>query len=359
MIGQERMILINVHLKKKLAIYINDTDGKGTYPLRRALTIAHALPKTIEILFIGPKKFQEALKAFQFIAIKDHRELIKTLQDKLPDLLIRDGGSTSKDDVEKMKEIVPTIIHFDDFGEGGKLADLVIQTLYNEAHEKPLDHYIVGIKSFIADDQLASFKQIGLGKKSTPPLPHLVVTFGDKDASNLSYRTLRHLSQLQIPLKVTILVGENYQHDLTELKMMALGRRNTVIKQQPDNPAEFLSTADIVLCSSGYTPYEVGVMGIPCIVLAQNEFETTLDFANEKNGFVHLGPGHKVKQSILLNAVMELLLHDSLRIKAIKRQIDLNLGEGKEMVCEAILYFLDYPKRKTNKGTGKETSDMI
>lgn len=359
MIGQERMILINVQLKKKLAIYIHDTDGKGTYPLRRALTIVHSLPKSIEILFIGAEKFQSALKDFQFISIKNHHELIKTLQDKMPDLLIRDSGATSKEEIEKMKEIVPTIIHFDDFGEGGKLADLVIQTLYSDAHEKPLDHYIVGIDTFVADEQLASFKQVGLGKKNISPLPHLVVTFGDEDASNLSYRTLRHLSHLQIPLKVTVLVGEHYQHDLTELKMMALGRRNTVIKRLPENPAEFLSTADIVLCSSGYTPYEVGVMGIPCIVLAQNEFETTLDFPTEQNGFVHLGPGRKVKQSILLNAVMELLLHDSLRIKAIERQIGLNLGEGKEIICEAILYFLDYPKRKTNKGTGKETSDMI
>lgn len=353
------MILINVHLKKKLAIYIHDTDGKGTYPLRRALTIAHSLPKSIEVFFIGSKKIQSAFKDFQFICISNQHELLKTLQEQLPDLLIRDSGSTSKEEVEKTKEIIPMILHFDDFGEGGKLADFVIQTLYSEAHEKPLDHYIVGIESFIADKQLASFKQIGLGKKSTPPLPHLIVTFGDEDASNLSYRTLRHLSHLQIPLKVTILVGENFQHDLTELKMMALGRRNTVIKQQPENPIEFLSTADIVLCSSGYIPYEVGVMGIPCIVLAQNEFEATLDFPTEKNGFVHLGPGRKVKQSILLNAVMELLLHDSLRIKAIERQLDLNLGEGIEIVCEAILYSLDHPKRKTNKGTGKETSDMI
>lgn len=359
MIGQERMISMNVHFNKRLAIYLDDTDGKGTYPLRRALTIAHALPKSIEILFIGPKKFQQALKSYQFIGIKHSRELVKTLQNTMPDLLIRDSGSTSKEEIEKTKKIVPTIIHFDDFGEGGKLADLVIQTLYSEAHEKPLDHYIVGIDSFIADEQLVSYKKTGLSKKSTPPLPHLIVTFGDEDASNLSYRTLRHLSQLQIPLKVTILVGANYQHDITELKMMALSRRNTVIKQETENPTEFLSTADIILCSSGYTPYEVGVMGIPCIVLAQNEFEATLDFPTEKNGFVHLGPGRKVKQSILLNAVMELLLHDSLRKKAIERQIDLNLGEGKEIVCEAILYYLDYPKRDTNKGTGKETSDMI
>ncbi|MDS9472357.1 PseG/SpsG family protein [Sporosarcina pasteurii] len=353
------MIPINVNLKKKLAIYVCDTDGKGTYPLRRAKTIAQSLPKAIEIIFISHQKFDLSLKDSQFISIKNHAELIKALQKIKPDLLLRDSGSTSKEEVEKISEIVPAVIHFDDFGEGGRLADLVIQTLYTETNEKPLEHYVVGAESFIADEQIASFKHIGLNKQETDPIPHLIVTFGDEDSSNLSYRALRHLSQLQIPLKVTVLIGENYKHDKTELRMMALGRRNTFIKQKPENVAEFLSTADIVLCASGYMPYEIGVMGIPCIVLAQNEFETALDFPKEQHGFVHLGPGRKVKQSTLLNAVMEPLLHDSLRKKAIERQVALNLGEGKEMVREAILYYLEYPKRETHDGSGKETSDMV
>ena len=57
------------------------------------------------------------------------------------------------------------------------------------------------------------YKHIGLGKAATRPLPHLVITFGDEDLGNLTYRALRHMLQLQIPLKVTVLLGENYKHD--------------------------------------------------------------------------------------------------------------------------------------------------
>ena len=56
---------------------------------------------------------------------------------------------------------------------------------------------------------------------------------------------------------------------------------------------------------------------------------------------------------------MEPLLHEPLRKKAIERQVALNLGEGKEAVCEAILYYLEYPKRESHDEKGKETSDMI
>lgn len=350
------MILITKNIQKKVALYIEDTDGKGLYPLRRALTIAQALPKSVQVLFIGPIKWLNNVNDFQFYSVQSHQEFITILQKTQPDLLVRDSGSTSKEDSQKIQELVPATIHFDDFGEGGKLADFVIQTLYTETFEQQLDHYVIGMESFIADAEIAPYKQVGLSKKNISPLPHLVVTFGDEDASNLTYRTLRHLSQLQIPLKITILIGENYAHDQTELRMMALGRKNTVVQQRVENVGEVLAAADIILCSSGYTPYEVGVMGIPCIVLAQNEFEATLDFPSEKNGFIHLGLGRKVKQSLLLNAVMELLLHDSLRKKAIERQMNLNLGEGKQMVCEAILYFLEYPKRER---TGKEISNML
>lgn len=354
------MILINNQLKKKVAMYVCDTDGKGTYPLRRAKTIAQALPKSIEIVFIAPKKFKESLTNFNFVQVENNRELFSALTKVAPDLLLRDSGSTSKEEVEKIKKIIPSVIHFDDFGGGGELADFVIQTLYTETTEKQSAHYIVGPETFVADKEMAPYKAIGLRKKESHDLPHLIVTFGDEDPGNLTYRALRHLVHLQVPLKITILIGENYKHDLVDLRMMALSRRNTTILQQTENPAELLSTADIILGASGYFPYEIGMMGIPCIVLAQNEFESTLNFPTERNGFIHLGLGRKVKQSMLLNAVMEFLLHDSLKKKTIQRQTKLNLGNGQSIISEAILYCLEHPKKNSTKnGTGKETSDMI
>ena len=133
---------------------------------------------------------------------------------------------------------------------------------------------------------MASVKQIGLRKDSAGPLPHLVISFGDEDAGNLTYRALRHMMQLQIPLKVTVLIGEQYAHDTSTIRMMALGRRNTTILEHPYNFAEVYATADIILCASGYMPYEVAVMGIPCVVLAQNDFEARTRFS-ERTAWVH------------------------------------------------------------------------
>ena len=97
------------------------------------------------------------------------------------------------------------------------------------------NHYVEGIENFIADEKMASFKNIGLRKKELSPLPHLVISFGDEDAGNYLTAPFVTCLQLQIPLKVTVLVGENYSHDVSELRMMALGRRNTFIQVHPYN----------------------------------------------------------------------------------------------------------------------------
>ena len=352
------MILIDKQLKKKVVIHVCRSDGKGTYPERRAEIIARTL-EGIDVVFLCGNDSPPAPADFQTVRITPGSTLLSTLSKIKPDLLLRDSGSTIQEEVEKICKIVPNVIHFDDFGEGGKVADLVFHTLYSDSNEKVHDHYVEGIESFIIDEKMASYKNIGLRKKELNPIPHLVISFGDEDAGNLSYRALRHMLQLQIPLKVTLLVGGNYSHDVSELRMMALGRRNTFIQVLPYDFQEVYASADIILCASGYMPYEIAVMGIPCVVLAQNDFELSLAFPKEQHGFIHLGSGRKVKQSSLLNAIMEPLLHEPLRRKAIARQTALGLGEGNNAVNEAILYFLDFPKRQSGGTTGKETSDML
>lgn len=355
----ERVIPIDGQEKKRIAIHISRSDGKGTYPARRATILAQALANEATVVFFCGEDSPPTPADFKEIRVGNSASLLRKLAMFQPDLFIRDSGSTLAEEVDKIRELVPSIIHFDDFGDGGKCADLVFQTLYTESNDSIPDHYVVGLESFIADDEVNSFKQIGLRKVRQDPLPHLVISFGDEDAGNLSYRALRHMMQLQIPLKVTVLVGERYAHDTSTLRMMALGRRNTTVLEYPFNFAEVCASADVILCASGYMPYEVAVMGIPCVILAQNDFELELAFPKEQHGFIHLGLGRKVKQSSLLNAIMEPLLHEPLRKKAIARQAALGLGDGKDAVCEAIRYYLEYPKRKTGGQAGKETSDML
>ena len=128
----ERVIPIDRHEKKKIAIYISRSDGKGTYPARRAAIISQALATEMDILFLCGEDSPPAPAGFKEIKVGNSNSLLRELTALKPDLLIRDSGSTIEEEVEKIREIVPSIIHFDDFGDGGKSADLVFQTLYSE-----------------------------------------------------------------------------------------------------------------------------------------------------------------------------------------------------------------------------------
>jgi spore coat polysaccharide biosynthesis predicted glycosyltransferase SpsG len=350
------VIPIEILKKKTVAFYIARSEGKGSYPARRAALLARDIAKEVNVLFIVGENSPSPPEGFKSITVGKKANLLQTLSLIRPDLLIRDTGPTISEEVEKIRSVVTSLMHFDDFGDGGKHADFVFQILQEEAVDEYADNYVADRKLFITDPAMRPYEKSGLAKKSPGALPHLVISFGEEDEGNLTYRALRHVSQLQIPLKVTVIVGERYQHDVSTLRMMALGRRNTLVQQPPYSVPEIYSTADVVLCASGYMPYEVAVMGIPCVVLSQNDFELGLAFPKEQHGFVHLGLGRKVKQSNLLNAIMEPLLHEPLRKRSIERQLSLGLGNGKDAIIETIYYLLEHPKREAG---GKALSDML
>ena len=77
-----------------------------------------------------------APEGFKTVSFTTNAQFLQALATIKPDLLLRDSGSTILEEVEKIAELVPAIIHFDDFGDGGKCADLVFQTLYVESNDQ-------------------------------------------------------------------------------------------------------------------------------------------------------------------------------------------------------------------------------
>ncbi len=348
------MIPITAKQTKLIAFDLSSTDVNSGYPVRRALRIAEELSEEATAVFIT----QAGLPIpdeYQCVQAVTHRDLMSTLAFLKPDLLIRDSGSTSREEAEAVQKLVPSLLHFDDFGEGGQAADFVIQTLYGEFDTNVTDTYKTGIKTFLTDPRAEDLRRQREQQTAGDP-PRLLIAFGESDPGNLTFRALRHVMNLQIPLNVTILLGPSYAHDASSLRMMALSRRNTAVKKAPHDFLSLAAEADIVLCGGGYMPYEAASIGVPCIVLAQSAFESDLQFPSDRDGFTHLGLGRKVKQSNLLNAIMEPLLHDSLRQRDIDRQLALPLGEDADSVFETVRYLLDHPKRSV---PGKPVPDVV
>jgi spore coat polysaccharide biosynthesis predicted glycosyltransferase SpsG len=334
---------LRTNIKKKIVFIVELSSTKGYYPLERASILAKHLNSEEDVTVLLKNAGDEAIQLFTDAQLSpilyDHfEELINQLESLKPDLVIVDGKDSFKEQVESIRPLCKTLVHFDDFGEGAELADCNIISLIEEVRENTAQNILSGSYAFAISDTLKSIAQSRVSNELSNP-PHIVVAYEDGDENNLTYRTLRHLTHLQIPLKVTIAIDREYKHPTSDLEMMVLSRRNTKVFKDDRALEKLLPEADIVICNANYTPYKVAAVGIPCIVAAQNERELNNYFPRENNGFINLGLGRKMKQSNIQNAVMELLLHEARRERAVRKQIQLEIQDNNDVLKSLLLDF--------------------
>lgn len=336
--------------KRKIVWIVEHCETKGSYIFERAATLAQLLKEETVFLFVrtdDKRIIGELAKTGLNIILFDHfQELKKKIRELQPHLVVHDGKDTQLEHIEHIRPFCTTLVHFDDFGMGAKLTDCHLIALFEESFDQPLAHELAGSYAFAVPQNLET---VALQILANPDcsikgtLPHIVVAFEDGDTNNLTYRTLRHLTQLHIPLKISVAIDDDYAHDVESLQLMALSRRNTDIVRRSDALLRLMPQADLIICNANYTPYKVAAAGIPCITTAQHESELNHAFSREANGFIHIGLGRKMKQSILQNAVMELLLHEQRRERAVRKQRSLEILTNNE-ILQTLLLDLAYSR---------------
>lgn len=314
---------------RKIAFIIEHSPNKGYYPFERASILASLLNKTASIYVFVKQANHDSIEKFISnqltpIEFESYKQLLPTLKNLQLDLIVLDGEDSTIDLVKQLNNYCPTIVHFDDFGIGAKSSLFHFKALYEENIETVEQNEVTGPYFFIGSPFLKSIKHQRLLRTPSLPAtntpPHIAIYYEDGDQPNLTYRTLRHLTQLQIPLQISILLDDSYSHSTEDLSMMALSRKNIKIVRGEKAIEAILVNADCLICNNLYTPYKAAYINIPCITVASNERELKLAFGREHNGFIHIGLGRKMKQSHLQNAVMEFLLHEPIRKRALERQ---------------------------------------
>nr|WP_106783303.1 CMP-N-acetylneuraminic acid synthetase [Lysinibacillus timonensis] len=335
--------LVRAEEKKKIAFIVEHCPTKGLYPLERVATLANLVGEQETVWIFLKSSNNEAVQIFvnenlSPILFDHHNELTKHIRNLQPDLIVQDGKDTTLEQVELIKPYCKTLVHFDDFGDGAQFADCNIIAIFEESKENTAQNVLAGPYAFAVTDRIRTIAETRASNELSNP-PHIVVAYEDGDESNLTYRTLRHLTQLQIPLKVTVAIDHEYKHSVEDLQMMVLSRRNTKIFKSERALEQLLTEADIVICNANYTPYKVSAVGVPCITAAQNDREINNAFPREHHGFIHLGLGRKMKQSNIQNAVMELLLHEQRRERAVRKQLELEILDNNEVLTSLLLDF--------------------
>jgi spore coat polysaccharide biosynthesis predicted glycosyltransferase SpsG len=323
--------------RKRVVFAVVGYPSVGLGHAYRASLLAHEMVQC-DIYFVCEEK--SALAA-EYIARHNYRvlvcpdgELLKTIRETSPDMVINDILDTDASYIHDLKELGCKVINFEDMGSGYKEADLVINALY--PHQLPCDHVLVGPEFFCLRDE---FLYISRNRIADDVL-RIMVTFGGVDEGNLTARVTALIAPwcLEQGIALDIALGPGFAHN-EEL--------DSVVEQYPDSLiriinnttriSEFMCQADMAITSGGRTVLELASLEMPTIVICQNRRETTHTFASSENGIVNLGFHGEVTDEDILETTKSVALDRDLRRTMRKKLKKLDLTKGKQRVVQRIM----------------------
>ena len=182
-----------------------------------------------------------------------------------------------------MKEKVKRIITIEDLGDGAKCANAVINAMYEEdqgANVYSGWKYACLRKEFL-ESKPSVFRE---------HVANVIIMFGGTDPSNYNkmlYKVIEEIGNKYVGINFNFITGFGYDAEGNDI--VTCEEKNIYVYSNVDKVSEYMKEADIAITSQGRTIFELAAMGVPSIVLSQNEREQTHTFAQMDHGFLNLG----------------------------------------------------------------------
>lgn len=322
--------------KKKIILRVDGHKTLGMGHIYRCLTLAYNLTGH-DIIFVTKEEHQEGLKKLQDSHMKVHtissnEDFYAFIKNWKPDIIVNDCLNTEADYIEILKSMVNRVITLEDIGPGAELAHASINALYED--NTIGGNYYWGEKYVCLKDEFL----IANPSEYSEQVKNIVVIFGGSDPSNFTERIYRlaQASHRDFPdIHFDFILGAGYDNSVH--KITTLPNMNINVVQDVKRISDYLSKADLAFTSQGRTVYELACMGVPAIVLAQNERETKHTFAQMNNGFLNLGLGINVNDDTINKTYRFIVETPQLRKEMRDLMLKHDLRKGIERVTQIIL----------------------
>jgi spore coat polysaccharide biosynthesis predicted glycosyltransferase SpsG/CMP-N-acetylneuraminic acid synthetase len=165
-----------------------------------------------------------------------------------------------------------------------------------------------------------------------------LVALGTGDPLRLTPGTLEALAGAREQLRsLAVVVRREHQDDAFRAAAGPLGRKVRVVTSPSERLGDLLERADVAIVSGGITAYEAGAMGVPAIVLCQNERELSRMRQFERNGsIVLLGMGSEATPGQIRRAFLRLCDDPALRLRLSEAGLKTSDGKGIERISSVI-----------------------
>lgn len=294
--------LCEYYLRRKHILFVvtgNSIVGLGH--VYNTLLIANDILNH-QITFLVDEKSE---LAFNIIKSKNYPVLMQESDNILvdinrisPEIIINDRLDTSASYIQNLKKKGCQVINFEDLGDGGLFADLVINAIYPENKKK--EGRFFGQDFFILRDEFILSEE----KQITKKIKEILITFGGVDPNNYTEKVVRTIHEhcKEDDIKINVIAGFGYD------KFQSIEAYSNVnIMRNVSNISDFMLQADLIFTSAGRTVYEIASIGTPTIVMEQNIRESTHFFASKEYGFLNLGLGYNISDEYLFENFLTLV----------------------------------------------------
>lgn len=320
----------NILGRKSVAFYVNGNNTRGLGHIYRVLQLADEFFTKPDIYFDSAQTEANFFgqTTYNVVPVDGIDGLINVLEKKGCDILINDILSTDAEYMKRLKKAFSKmkIVNFEDEGSGARYADIVFNALYEESGSANVkagaDYYIVP-KQFLLCEPIEISKRV----------KNVLVTFGGADPMNYTDIVLEIAKKEKYKkIHFTFVIGKAKKNFETLLKSNG---GNIEMLYDIANMPEVMSRCDAALSARGRTGYELAVLGIPTISIAQNDREERHNFMSNKNGYLYIGyaPNNK-----LLEQTMDKLLFSdrSERMEMQRKMLSHDLRSGRKHIMNII-----------------------
>lgn len=322
--------------KKKILLRVDGHHNLGMGHIYRCLTLAYNLVGH-DILFVTKEDCHEGLnkltESFMPVkTIKDDNDLYEIINQWQPDIFVNDCLNTDSSFILRLKEKINRVVTIEDIGTGADVADATINALYENNNKH--NNYYVGKNYVCLRDEFI----IAEPSPYHNNVKNVTVMFGGSDPGNFTeriYNIAKDVHTSYPDIHFTFILGAAYDNPNNEI--CSLPSHNIQVLTDVKRVSDVLAHSDLAFTSQGRTVYELAVMGVPAIVMAQNERETMHTFARMENGFLNLGLGANISDETITKVFR--FLADTPQIRQEMRNLMLShdLKNGIDRVIRIIL----------------------
>lgn len=308
----------------------------GMGHIYRCLTLAYKLIGH-DLLFVidkdsdmGIKRLEESF--FPMKVVASDKEYEEVLAEYAPDIIVNDILNTDEEFMKMSRKYAKRVVNFEDVGDGAKYADAVINALYeNNTHK--LNNVYEGFKYYCIRDEFLEETP----KEFSDEVKNVMILFGGADPANLTakmYEICKVLHTKRKDVEFHFLTGFAYGH---KEEIVTDENYNIFVHHDVKRVSAYMCNADLAVTSQGRAIYEFASMGVPAVVMAQNEREAEHVFAGISNGFINLGLGTSTDAITIIKTLQWLMDTPNVRREMRSLQLNKEFAKGQERVISLIL----------------------